>query len=310
MLCELAHSFPPRVAELLERDRGLKRNFREESITDVLMASLVGLEPFGIRVDFPDEPTTGGDMEWIFVAPLELNGGRYLRLILQAKRAQFAKLKVGGYWYYHHLDHGTPAGHQAQTLVGHSASAASEAAFPLYAFYHPTSALRGASGALPAIEGINLVFAQHVAPIVKGGCGRAQKRVDHWRKHFMPLSDILCWPAELLSDQNPDTTNTTQLMIDGMQFDLPAMTGGFHPDIVAARLNSRESAANATAGRRTEKRIEAQVFDRIPAALQRAIAGEVSREDRMQLNRPRVVLSTRLRRDDPAFLQAQELSKR
>lgn len=130
MLCELAHSFPPRVAELLERDRGLKRNFREESITDVLMASLVGLEPFGIRVDFPDEPTTGGDMEWIFVAPLELNGGRYLRLILQAKRAQFAKLKVGGYWYYHHLDHGTPAGHQAQTLVGHSASAASEAAFP------------------------------------------------------------------------------------------------------------------------------------------------------------------------------------
>lgn len=145
---------------------------------------------------------------------------------------------------------------------------------------------------------------------MKGGCGRAQKRVDHWRKHFMPLSDILCWPAELLSDQNPDTTNTTQLMIDGMQFDLPAMTGGFHPDIVAARLNSRESAANATAGRRTEKRIEAQVFDRIPAALQRAIAGEVSREDRMQLNRPRVVLSTRLRRDDPAFLQAQELSKR
>lgn len=104
MLCELAHSFPPRIAEFLERDRGLTRNFREETVTDLLMASLVGLEAFGIRVDFPDEPTTGGDMDWIFAAPLEINGGRYLRVLLQAKRAQFVKRKKsGGYWYYHHL---------------------------------------------------------------------------------------------------------------------------------------------------------------------------------------------------------------
>jgi hypothetical protein len=112
MLCQLAHSFPPRIADLLERDRGLTRNFREETVTDLLMASLVGLEALGIRVDFPDEPTTGGDMDWIYVAPLEINGGCYLRLLLQAKRAQFAQLKNGGYWYYHHLDHGKPAGHQ------------------------------------------------------------------------------------------------------------------------------------------------------------------------------------------------------
>jgi hypothetical protein len=72
MLCDLARSFPPKVAELLERDRGLKRNFREESVTDLLMASLIGLEPFGIRVDFPDEPTTGGDMDWIFAAPHDM----------------------------------------------------------------------------------------------------------------------------------------------------------------------------------------------------------------------------------------------
>ena len=85
MLCELAYSFPPRIAELLERDRGLTRNFREETVTDFIMMSLVGLEAYGIQVDFPDKPTTGGDMDWIYAAPLEINGGRYLRLVLQAR---------------------------------------------------------------------------------------------------------------------------------------------------------------------------------------------------------------------------------
>jgi hypothetical protein len=45
MLCELAHNFPLRIAELLERDRGLTHNFREETVTDLLMAGLVGLRP-------------------------------------------------------------------------------------------------------------------------------------------------------------------------------------------------------------------------------------------------------------------------
>jgi hypothetical protein len=47
MLCDLAHTFPTWVAKLLERDRHLRRNFREETITDLLMASLVGLEALG-----------------------------------------------------------------------------------------------------------------------------------------------------------------------------------------------------------------------------------------------------------------------
>ncbi len=96
---------------------GSLATFERKLLPISYMASLVGLEPFGIRVDFPDEPRTGGDMEWIYAAPLEVNGGRYLRLLLQAKRAHFVKLKSGGYWYYHHLDHGSPAGDQAQKLV-------------------------------------------------------------------------------------------------------------------------------------------------------------------------------------------------
>jgi hypothetical protein len=43
MLCEFAHRFPRYLANLLERDRFLTRNFREETATDLLMMGLVAL---------------------------------------------------------------------------------------------------------------------------------------------------------------------------------------------------------------------------------------------------------------------------
>ncbi|SFD71890.1 hypothetical protein SAMN05428997_14514 [Bosea sp. CRIB-10] len=305
MLCELAHSFPPRVAELLERDRSLTRNFREESITDVLMASLVGLEPFGIRVDFPDEPTTGGDMEWIFAAPLELNSGSYLRLVLQAKRAHFTKLKAGGYWYYHHLDYGTPKGDQAQTLVN-----AAGTAFPIYIFYNPTSALAAKTATLPAVEGINLVFAHHVALVVRGGCGKKAKKIDAWRKHFMPLSDILCWPTTFVAAApNVPPDDATLFAINGDAFTLPKMTGAFHPDIIAERLNRKLDIAPVQDSSGVD-RVAARPTNQIPLDIRRAIAGEVSAKDRRELRRPRVILSTQMKRSDPDFAQLQELSRR
>ncbi|YCI07035.1 hypothetical protein M1D34_31825 (plasmid) [Ensifer sp. D2-11] len=307
MLCELAHSLPPRIAELLERDRGLKRNFREETVTDLLMASLVGLEAFGIRVDFPDEPTTGGDMDWIFAAPLEIHGGRYLRLILQAKRAHFAKLKVGGYWYYHHLDHGKPAGQQAQTLVGYTGrSPAGMATLPLYILYHPISALTPATSNRPAIDGINLVFAHHVAPVVLGGCKKKQKKVDHWRDHFMPLSDILCWPAGITARGDPAASDATQFMIGPFQDVLPVITGAFHPDLVARRFRHRQEQISAPPA----AQFVIEPADGIPPSIQRAIEGQVTAKDRRELKRPRVILTTSLSRTDRYFGRADELSRR
>lgn len=82
MLCEFAHAFPDRLATLLERDRHLKRNFREETATDYLMMGILGLSSGDISVDFPDESATGGDMEWIYAAPHDVGGGTYLRLII------------------------------------------------------------------------------------------------------------------------------------------------------------------------------------------------------------------------------------
>lgn len=302
MLCELAHSFPPRVAELLERDRKLTRNFREETVTDLLMMSMVGLESFGIRVDFPDEPTTGADMEWIYAAPLEMNGGRYLRLLLQAKRAQHAQLKSGGYWFYQHLDHGVPPGSQAQTLVGHAASTPSGmATLPLYIFYHPRSATALADSKLPAVDGVNVVFADLVAPVVKGGCKKKDKKVDRWRNHFLPLSDLLCWPVAFTAPPPPAAPGVTRFIIGGAEVELPLLTGGFHPDIVAHRFNDRRARAKLRATAELPERPPIEAAEGIPDDIRRAIDGKMTTEDRQSLTRPRVTLTTRLRRESPDF---------
>ena len=270
------------------------------------MAALIGLEPFGIQVDFPDETKTGGDMEWTFVAPQEINGGSYLTVVLQAQRAKQAKLTHGpGYWYYDHLDHGTPKGDQAQTLVSQVGSA-----FPLYIFYNPTSALVAKTKSLPAVEGINLVFAQHIAPVFKGGCTRGEKKIEHWRKHFLPLSDILCWPAALVARRRPvPPDDVTRLVVGRRTFALPAFTGGFHPDIVADRLNRRLD-GQITPSDAQAKRIVAEPRDGIPDGIRRALAGEMSEQERKELPRPRVIFSTHLKRGDPEFATTLELSRR
>lgn len=305
MLCDLAHAFPPWVAKLLERDRSLRRNFREESITDLLLASLVGMEAFGIRVDFPDETRTGGDMEWIFAAPLETNGGRYLRLILQAKRPQFIKLKSGGYWLYQHLDHGKPPGQQAKTLVAHAkGSPDGKATLPLYILYHPTSALAPFNGE-PAVEGINLVFADKVAPVVWGGCGRKEKKVAYWRKHFMPLSDFLCWPTVVMGPPVPPAPDVVEFVVGPTTWTNPQVAAGFHPDLVARRLRQRRQILTAP-DEATVASSAIEPSDGIPAEIMRAMVGEVSEAERRELPRPRVIFITRLRRGDPFFSQAAE----
>ncbi len=309
MLCELAQNFPRRIAELLERDRGLTRNFREETVTDLLMASLVGLQSFGVRVDFPDEPTTGGDLDWIYAAPLEINGGRYLRLILQAKRAQFQKLKNGGYWFYRHLDHGSPLGKQAQTLTSYATtSLGGKGTLPLFIFYHPTSALEPAAGLKPAVEGVNIVFASKIAPIVNGGCNRRKKKVDYWRDDFLPLSDLLCWPAVVTGQ--PPSSGVIRLVV-GADIEFFPTVGGFHPDLVARRFRERREQVSVLAASAVDPPTAPAIepADGIPDEVRRAIEGEVSAEDRRHLKRPRVILSTSITREGPEYPSAERVTR-
>lgn len=212
LLCSFARRFPDLAAEILERDRHKRRNFREETITDVLMAGLVPFEPFGIRTDYPfDESATGEDMDWEFVNEHAVDGRRYLRLHIQAKRAKESKTKAP-YWFYGELDHavapkppaglpkppkGAPKppalhGSQHKLLIDEAAKLAG--CVPLYMFYHPRSATPGAPGTKPSIEGVNWIFADDIPVNVTAAAWPvADKKVARWRRHFRPLSDLLCF---------------------------------------------------------------------------------------------------------------------
>ncbi len=209
LLCEFAHSFPWLAAEILHRDTHKRRNFREESITDVLMAGLTAFEPFGVRVDFPeDESKTGEDMDWEFVQPNATDGRRYLRLHIQAKRAIRSKGSAP-YWFYRELDHAVPKkgakGTQHSLLL--NGASAIPGCVPMYIFYHSRDALsHGHSGAKP-IEGVNLIFADFIpSKVTTKAWPVADKKVERWRPHFLSLSDILCFAGgPSVPPSDPDT---------------------------------------------------------------------------------------------------------
>ena len=243
-------------------------------------------------------------MYWIFAAPHEVGGGVYLRLMIQAKRCKEQKLKGGAsYWYYDHLDHGTPKGSQAQTLVAHAATSPDGMdTIPLYMFYHPQSALRGAASGLPPVEGINLRLAHDIVGTVIGGCKRSEKKVNYWRPGFLSLSDLLCWPVlDLLAPPPPPAAPRTEFLLPGGFGELNYRTIAFHPDLVAERIDLSRGAGVDFRVRPSSK---------LPGSIHRAIANEVTDEDRATLKRPRVILSTSLTREAQGFEQARAAVRR
>lgn len=309
MLCEFAHAFPDQLADILDRDMGLKRNFREETATDLLMAGMVGLQEFGVTVELPPESVTGADMDWIYAAPHDIGGGTYLRLMIQAKRAKLAKLKNGKYWYYEHLDYGTPLGQQAQTLVAHAASSPDGmATLPLYFFYHPRSAVTPPLPPQPNVEGINIVFAERIAPVVHGGCAKHQKRIDAWRGEFFSLSELLCWPvAPPTAPPGPPNPERTEFLVNGAFAAAQAAQPLWHPDFVSDRLNSLRR-PDTLRGIETEASGHEPITPTtdISAELRRAIDGKSTAKDRQELKRPRVILRTPMTRNSPSYERDRE----
>ena len=292
-LCHFSHRFPDLAARILHRDRHKRRNFREETVTDLLMAGLTAFEPFGLRVDFPlDESITGEDMDWEFVAPHATNGRRYLRLHIQAKRAIFKELKrKTSYWFYRELDHeaqkNTGHGSQAERLI--SGASSHPECVPLYMFYHTLDALEVAdkSRNLPAIEGVSAMFADVLAPILAArppanGNGRwpvDEKKIETWRRHFMPLSDFLCFdgkPGRL--SWSPDGSVA---LLAGPRDAL------FSPGELADRLNERRMRFADEGGLAESPGIEAS--DTIPPQTGLALENWASGIGRAEIPRPRAI---------------------
>ncbi len=83
MLCDIAQALKSFIAELLEREEALKRNIREETVSDMWAASLIGLRKFGVKVDLSIESETGGDLEVWF---LSNDLARGIGFVIQSKR--------------------------------------------------------------------------------------------------------------------------------------------------------------------------------------------------------------------------------
>jgi hypothetical protein len=62
MLCYFANEFPRLVETFLGFGLSLRRRFREETITDLIMGNLLIAGIRRVIVEFPNEPITGADM--------------------------------------------------------------------------------------------------------------------------------------------------------------------------------------------------------------------------------------------------------
>lgn len=191
MLCDFAAQFPEFVANLLDRDKSLSRNFREETITDLLLAALVPLRRYGVIADHSEEPTTGADLEIWFVDEIS---DSYLALLIQSKRLNCATTKWKTY-SYRELAHPNGTGQQAKDLLT-AKHWTGEELFPLYAFYNPGFACRAARAeGARRLAGVNLADGMTICHLVEQGVrvrNRSYKRLGTLHQHFFLFSDLFC----------------------------------------------------------------------------------------------------------------------
>ncbi len=199
MLCSFAEQFPTFTEDFLERGRTLRRRFREETVTDLMMGCLITAGLGRIIVEFPDEPATGADMEWNFV---DQGRGTFFRIVLQAKQAY----GDGGSWTRHNyreLLHrsGTGGKLQAETLCD-TARVPGSATYPLYVLYHPAQTCRLArQDGETMLAGVNLADGFIIEQLVKSAATQKlrtnNKSLRVIAPHLFSLSDLFC-PSVLL----------------------------------------------------------------------------------------------------------------
>lgn len=296
LLCNFANDFPAWVATVLDRDRHKRRNFREETVTDMLMAGLIPFQSLGIHVDFPiDESLTGEDMDWEFVNERAVDGKRFLRLHIQAKRAIVSATKAP-YWYYRELDHALPPassptialplarlpklfGRQHEILLDEAAKIAG--CVPIYMFYHPSGALAAKVAALPAVDGLNWIFADLITKNVSRTRWPVDDRkVERWRPGFRPLSDLLC-VRSAFEFRYRDA--------DGMRFVMMSENAAPSPGMMADRLNAIRLSADDAAGFLEP----VGAVEDIPQTTLAAISSGFVSGKRSEIPRPRVIFHSR-----------------
>lgn len=180
------------IAGFLELEDRVKRRFREESVSDIIVAALLQVGSDHIKVVTPYEPTHGSDFDIVVVDPATRDA---IQFRIQAKRlhAHATNWQMGS---YRELAHPSGTGAQASTLI-RSAAHEKIPTVPLYAFYNPESVCLASAGALSGVE-MASGFAVHaiIQSLVKAKPQRPPlKRVSSLMHLFFPLSALLCGPS-------------------------------------------------------------------------------------------------------------------
>ena len=211
--CDLAQRLPPLVADFLDLETTLRRRFREESVSDIIVASLVRISGMGLSVQVPeDESKTGNDFDIIIFDPVRRTAIQYR---IQAKRLKphHTHWAMGS---YAELAHPGGTGTQSLSLVRSAAAERRILTVPLYAFYNPTRTCSASGG---SVAGIEMADGRAIRAIVRE-LVRAKpkrpplKRLSTLMPLFFPLSKILCPPASERSRNVPSPEGSLQSVVD------------------------------------------------------------------------------------------------
>jgi hypothetical protein len=191
--CELAHEFPAQLAQFMDLEMRIGRGrFREETMTDLLLAALVRLPGAPLELITPPENATGSDFDVVIV---DLMGKTQVGYRIQAKRLSLGAV----HWdrnSFKELAHKGNTGSQFATLTNAQNLAGPPPLTALYAFYIPHSICKLSS---MTVEGIHLAAAQPVSAAIRdvqakvASNGRSQaKQLRNLSPHFFSLREILC----------------------------------------------------------------------------------------------------------------------
>lgn len=291
--CDLANRLPVMIAEFLDIEQRLKRRFREDSITDILLASLLSLPGNDIVVLTPPEAKTGGDFDLVVVEPVS---GDAVQFRIQAKRLTPHKQN----WMtgsYRELAHPHNNGAQSQALLRGLGSEAITT-IPLYAFYNPAHVC-AASGS--TVSGIELAsgweIRERIKAIVKMKPKRLPyKRIGSLQPLFFPLSTILCAPSSAgRASTIPMPAEARAAVVDAIE----ARSGlaGFGQTLAISEVGVRrlprvddiESSDRPPLRPRARSR-RGERSDELPAIIRNAVQRREERVITARVKRPKILL--------------------
>lgn len=288
--CDLAERLPVMISEFLDIEQKLKRRFREDSVTDILVASLLSLPGNDVVVLTPPESKTGGDFDLVMVAPASDDAVQFR---IQAKRLSphLNDWEIGS---YAELAHPHNSGAQSQTLL-RGLDKEAITTIPLYAFYNPAHVCAASGGTVSGIElASGWEIRERIKAIVKVKPKRLPyKRIGSLQPLFFPLSTILCAPATTVrSSSIPMPKDARAAVIDAIEE--RSSLAGFGQTLALPDVEVKALPRDGgTADRRRGTLPRSRSYDRregLPAIIRSAVERRGERVITTRVKRPKIVL--------------------